>query len=89
MVKKEVNRLIKIGLLARFTESEWGTPSFVIPKKDGTVRFISDFRGLNKSIKQKPYPLPLLMDTMQSLGEFKYATTIYLNTGYYAMRLYE
>ena len=32
-VKKEVDILIKIGLLTRITESEWGAPSFVIPKK--------------------------------------------------------
>ena len=42
-VKTEVDRLIKIGLLTRFTETEWAAPSFLIPKKDDTVRFLTDF----------------------------------------------
>ena len=78
-----------MGLLARITESEWGTPTFVIPKKDDTIRFLTNFRGLNNLLKQKPYPLFLLMDSMQSLGEFKYATTIDLNMGYYTMTIDE
>lgn len=36
-VNTEVAQLTKIGLLARITETEWVVPSFVIPKKDGTV----------------------------------------------------
>ena len=28
--------------------SEWAAPTYVIPKKNGTVRFIYDFRELNK-----------------------------------------
>jgi hypothetical protein len=28
--------------------SKWALPSFIIPKKDYTVRTISDFRELNK-----------------------------------------
>ena len=88
-MKKEVNRLIKIGLLTRIVETEWAASSFVISKKDGTIRFLSDFRGLKKFLKRKPYPLPLIMDIMQSLGAFKYATTIDLNMGYYTMTLDE
>ena len=35
----------------RILESEWGSPTFIIPEKDGKVRFISDFCKLNKKIK--------------------------------------
>jgi hypothetical protein len=33
---------------------EWGASTFIIPKKDGSVRFITDFCELNKCIKCKP-----------------------------------
>ena len=55
-LKTEVNRLVKIGVLKRKNNSEWAAPTFIIPKKNGTVRFISDFRELNKKIKRKPFP---------------------------------
>ena len=57
-LKKEVNRLIKIGVLRKINHSQWETPTFMIPKMNDTVRFISDFRQLKKSIKSKPFPIP-------------------------------
>ena len=49
--KIEVNRLINIGVFKRKNNSKWEAPNFLIPKKNGTVRLISDVRELNKTIK--------------------------------------
>ena len=57
-LKKEVDRLIKIGVLKKINNSQWAAPTFIIPKINGTVRFISDFRELNKTIKIKRFPIP-------------------------------
>ena len=57
-LKNEVNRLIKIGVLKQINNSQWVAPTFTIHTKNGTVRFISDFRELNKTIKKKPFPIP-------------------------------
>jgi hypothetical protein len=51
--KKELNHLVRIGVLAAQEESEWVSPSFIIPKKDGRVPWISDLRQLNKIIRRK------------------------------------
>ena len=64
--KKELERLVSIGVLEKVQESEWGSPTFIIPKKDGRVRFISDFRRLNQKLKRKPYPLPRISDMLQN-----------------------
>jgi hypothetical protein len=50
-LKIELERLCKIGVLRKINQSEWGSPTFIIPKKDGTVRFLSKIRKLNKRIK--------------------------------------
>ena len=78
--KPEFGRLCDIGVLQKRHEgSEWGTPCFLIPKKNGTVRFLTDFRKLNRIIKRKIYPLPNISDILQSLQGMKYATTLDLN----------
>ena len=86
-LKLELQRLCKIGVLRRVNNSEWAAPTFIVPKKDGTVHFISDFRELNKRIKRKPFPIPNIKDLLQKLEGFMYATSLDLNMGYYHIML--
>ena len=86
-LRTEVERLCKIGVLKKVNRSEWGAPTFIIPKKDQTVRFISDFRELNKQIKRKPFPIPKIQDLLLKLEGFRYATSLDLNMGYYHIEL--
>ena len=53
------------------------------PKKTGNVRILTDFRELNKVMKQKPYLLPKISDLLQKLQGFKYVTAIDLSMVYY------
>jgi hypothetical protein len=86
-LKMEVNRLVELGVLKKVNRSEWAAPTFIIPKKDGTVRFISDFRQLNLRIRRKPYPIPKIQDLLMKLEGFMYATSLDLNMGYYHIEL--
>jgi hypothetical protein len=36
-LKMEVERLCKVGVLRQVNQSEWAAPTFIIPKKDGSV----------------------------------------------------
>jgi hypothetical protein len=47
-LKAEVQRLCDLGVLRKVNRSEWAAPTFIIPKKDGSVRLIGFSR-----IKQK------------------------------------
>ncbi len=90
---KEINRLEGIGVLVlkRQSSSQWALPTFIIPKKDMTVRTITitiiDFRELNKRIVRRPYPIPKISTTLQELEGFTYATALDLNMGYYTIGL--
>jgi hypothetical protein len=85
--KLEVERLCQLGVLKKINRSEWAAPTFLIPKKDNTVRFISDFRELNARIKRKPFPIPKIQDLLLKLEGFQYATSVDLNMGYYHIQL--
>ena len=81
-LRKEVERLIQLGVLKKCSNSEWGSPTFIIPKQDKTVRFVTDFRKVNSLIKRKPYPLPKIQDLLQKLQGFQYATALNVSMGY-------
>ena len=86
--RKEIKRLVEIGVPKLVQQSQYGTPVFIIPKKEGTVRFITEYHRLNHKLVRKPYPLPRIGDTMQQQEGFHYATELYLNMGYYTTRIY-
>ena len=47
-LKMEADRLCQMGALKKVNRSQWAAPTFIIPKKDGTVWFISDSGNLIK-----------------------------------------
>ncbi len=84
---EEVERLCKLGVLERQPAFEWALPSFIIPKKDNTVRFLSDLWEVNKRLVRKPSPIPKISTVLQEIVGFSYATALDLNMGYYTIRL--
>ena len=74
MLKKEIKRLENIGVLERANDYRQGAPSFAHPKKNGTLRYISDFRNSKSQIKRKPYPMPKIQEMLLMIEGFKYAT---------------
>ena len=85
--KDELDRLCKEGVLTPTGVSQWLSPSFIIPKKDGRVRWISDFRALNKVIKRKVYNLPKITSILQKRSGYKYFTKIDVSMHYYTFEL--
>ena len=71
MSRKEVKRLVKFGILKEANDSEWGAPYFAQPKpKTSRVKFLSDFRNLNRQLKRKPYPKPKISEILLNLEGF-------------------
>jgi hypothetical protein len=73
-IMKEVERLSKPGVLEWQPSSEWALPSFIIPKKDKTVCFLSDFWDVNKRLIRTPFPIPKISMVLQEIERFSFAT---------------
>ena len=84
MLKKEVERLVLLGVLERSNVSEWGSPAFAQPKPETNQGyFIIDFINLNKQLKRKPYQMSNINKILLKLEGFQYATSLDLNMRYY------
>ena len=63
-LKKEIQRMCDLGVLKPQLASEYQSPSFIIPKKNGTVRVVSDFRVLNSKLQRVAFPIPKIQDML-------------------------
>jgi hypothetical protein len=66
---------------------EWASLSFIIPKKNKTICFLSNFQEVNKRLVRKPFPIPKISTILQELEGFTFATALDLNMGYYTIRM--
>ena len=87
--KQELDCLVRIGVLERAKRSEWIAGTFITAQKDGRVRWITDFRGLNQSLKRHVYPLRRISDIITRHPHYKYFTKLDISMQYYTFVLDE
>lgn len=75
--------------LAVPSSSSWSSPCLLVKKKDGTLRFCTDYRKLNAITKPHSFPLPRIKDCMDQVGTAKYLSKFDLLKGYWQVPLTE
>ena len=72
-VQKFVDEHLKKGYI-RSSKSPQTSPVFFVDKKDGGKCMVMDYHRLNKQTVKNNYPLPLITDLVDSMGNKKVFT---------------
>jgi Reverse transcriptase (RNA-dependent DNA polymerase) len=89
LFKDEAGYLVSDGVLEPVGATEHAYPTFNIPKKDGCIRWVSDFRKLNAMLRRSIYPLPRIHDILTKRKGYQYFTKLDLSMQYYTLELDE
>ena len=84
---KEISTLLENGLI-RPSESPFGAQVLFVDKKDGSRRMCIDYRSLNEGTVRDSYPLPLIDEIFDRVGDAKIFTKLDLRSGYHQMLLH-
>ena len=86
IMRKEVAYMLENDLIEA-SSSEWSSPCVLVPKPDGTYRFCTDFRQVNKVTKSDSYPIPRVDDCVDRVGNAKFVSKLDLLKGYWQVPL--
>ncbi|XP_029171893.1 uncharacterized protein K02A2.6-like [Nylanderia fulva] len=89
LVDREIDRLVKEGVLQETSAAEWATPVVPVLKKDNSVRLCGDFSvTVNKQLLVNEYPLPTVDELFSTLSGGQKFSKIDLKQAYLQMEIH-
>src|SRR5262249_30157109 len=68
--------------------SPYAAPVLLVKKKDGSLRFVTDFRKLNEVTQLSGFPLPRIDDLLDSIGaNNKYFSSLDMKSGFFGVKI--
>jgi len=71
------------------SKSRYAVPCFYIPKKDGSLQLVQDYRKLNQVMIKNKMPLPLIGEVIDKLKKARYFNKLDLIWRYNNVRIKE
>ncbi|GJT35452.1 hypothetical protein Tco_0925871 [Tanacetum coccineum] len=86
---KEIEELMKEGILRRFKNQTWVANRVMVKKSDGGWRMCVDFTDINKACPKDCYPLPETDWKVESLSGFRLKCFLDAYKGYHQIQMAE
>jgi len=89
-LKKELDRMIMLGVIKKVNEStDWVNSMVITKKKNGELRICMDPKDLNESIKREHYQIPTCEEIISEMSGASYLTTLDASQGFWQLKLDE
>ena len=85
---EETNKLLKKGII-RESQSPYNSPLWIVPKKGNKLRTVVDYRKINEDTNQDAYPLPIIDDILDQLGNAKFFSAFDISAGFHQIPMRE
>ena len=87
-IDRQLTEMLRQGIVEP-SSSPWSSNVVIVAKKDGSLRFCVDYRGLNGVPRKDSYPLPRITDCLDALGSATFFSTFDLRSGYFQVGMDE
>ena len=81
-----LKKMIDSGVIQE-SVSKWASSPVLIRKRDGTVRWCIDYRGLNKVTVKDVFPLPLVDDCLDTIAGNVWFSKLDANSAYWQINI--
>ena len=89
-VRKELDKMLTVGIIEPMEESKWVSPMVVQDKKTkGEIRICVDLRKLNDASIHDPFPTPFTDEVLDNVGGQEVYSFTDGFLGYHQIRIHE
>ena len=85
-LKEKINAFMTKELITS-CHSPYSAPSMLVPKKNGKLRLVTDYRKLNEQTINCCWPIPSIEENFDTLQGNAYLTTIDMSWGFYQLAM--
>jgi hypothetical protein len=86
-IREEVRKLLQAGFIEEVHHPEWLANSVIIPKANGKLRMCIDYTNLNKACPKDPYPLPRVVQIVDSTSGCDLLSFIDAYSGFHQIKM--